>query len=69
MLLQGIETHSKMDKEKNSEWLHMALNFLKAYVTELHPDFLVSLAEDYVEQLVQTAIKTANALNSGKFNT
>ena len=43
MLFQSIETHTRMGKDRDRQWIHTALNFVKAYVEKVALDLLESL--------------------------
>ncbi|PAV23661.1 er to golgi transport-related protein [Pyrrhoderma noxium] len=65
MLFQSIETHTRMGKDRDRQWIHTALNFVKAYVEKVALDLLYEIKdmELYVEQLVESAIKVSNSVD------
>ena len=68
MLFQSIETHARMGKDRDRQWIHTALNFVKAYVEKVALDLLYEIKdmELYVEQLIESAIKVSNSVDGGK---
>lgn len=67
MLSQALDTHSRLEKPKDREWLLTLLSFIKAYVQDLGEALLMHEEDKmtYVSGLVGEIKKSADALDSG----
>ena len=69
MLNQALAVHDIVGKDKDAEWIHVLLKFLKVYVGDMGRELLLD-GEDqkaYVEGLLTALQKTAEALTSGMY--
>lgn len=67
MLSNAIDTHARIQKPKDREWIHILLSFLKTYVDELGSELLMHEEDKtaYVSQLVDEMHTAADELESG----
>ncbi|KAG6336920.1 hypothetical protein ID866_2158 [Astraeus odoratus] len=65
MLSRAIDTHLRLNKPYDREWIHILLAFLKAYVNESGSETLVSRdINEYVTGLVSSLRQAAESLDS-----
>ena len=67
MLSRAMDTHAALQKRKDTEWIHILISFLKAYVEELGQELLMHEEDKtlYVSQLVHELHATACQLDTG----
>lgn len=68
MLSQALDTHMKMGRPNDNEWMHNVLSYLRSFIE--HQGNKLLLHEDdkieYVSQLVASLVEFANNLESGE---
>jgi hypothetical protein len=69
MLHRALETHRQLEKPRDTEWLHVVLSFLKAYVEHQNDEILIQEMDKvgYVSKLVNSLRKSVESLESGMF--
>jgi len=69
MLHRALQTHNQLEKPQDTEWLHMVLSFLKAYVEHQNDEILIQEVDKvkYVSELVDSLRKSLEGLESGAF--
>lgn len=67
MLSQALDTHYRLEKPKDRDWLHILLSFLKSYVHDLGEALLMHEEDkaSYVNDLVAAMKTSADDLDSG----
>ena len=67
MLHRALHIHAASEKEKDREWIHVLLHFLRAYVDSMGKDLLLGEEDNkaYIEGLITSLQITAQALDSG----
>lgn len=67
MLHRALQTHKQLQKPQDTEWLHMVLSFLKAYVEHQDDEMLIQEVDkvEYVSRLVDSLRKTVEGLENG----
>lgn len=67
MHYQAVDIHSKLEKPKDREWIHIILDFLKAYVADLSQEFLMKNEDktEYISGLIDNLRTAASDLDSG----
>lgn len=67
MLSRALDTHAKLHKPKDREWIHILLSFLKAYVDDFGKELLMHEEdkEVYVSQLVNEMRSAVCELDAG----
>lgn len=68
MHYQAVDIHSKLEKPRDREWIHVILDFLKAYVADLSQEFLMEDEDkiEYISGLTDMLREAANDLDSGQ---
>lgn len=68
MLSQALDTHSELGKEKDTEWIHVLLSFLKTYIETQGSELLIHEEDkvEYISQLVQAMKIVAAELQTGQ---
>lgn len=69
MLHKALQTHSELEKPQDTEWLHMVLSFLKAYVEHQNDEMLIQEVDKvgYVSKLINSLRKSVECLDNGMF--
>ena len=67
MLSRALDTHTDYQQEKDTEWIHICLSFLKSYVNNLGVELLMHEEDEveYITRLVDSLHQAAAKLNSG----
>ena len=67
MLNRALNIHHAAEKEKDREWIHILLHFLRAYVEDGGRDLLLCEEDNkaYVEGLVVALKEAAQSLDNG----
>jgi hypothetical protein len=67
MLSHALDTHTYLDKSKDSEWIHILLAYLKTYVESVGMELLMHEENKvaYISQLVDGLKSAASQLDSG----
>ena len=69
MLFQNIETHSRMQKDHDRQWIHTALAFVKSFVDGDGVDILSGLQnrDQYITRLMEAVIEASTRVEGGPF--
>lgn len=67
MLSRALDTHSDMQKPKDTEWIHILLSFLKTYIENSGSELLMHEEDKttYVATLVNDMGRVASELEAG----
>lgn len=67
MLTRALKLHSTADKEKDRDWLHLVLEFLRACVEDLGKELIIDDVnrEEYFEKLLASLKDAAGQLQAG----
>ncbi|KAG5354260.1 hypothetical protein C0989_003777 [Termitomyces sp. Mn162] len=67
MLSRALDTHTDYQQEKDTEWIHILLSFLKSYVDNLGAELLMHEKDqvEYITRLVENLHQAAAKLDSG----
>ena len=70
MLSRALDTHAKLNKERDMEWIHILLAFLKACVENQGSEMLMHESDklEYVSNLVKAMKSSASRLDSGEYD-
>lgn len=70
MLSRALDTHAKLNKEQDMEWIHILLAFLKACVEHQGSEMLMHEPDklEYVSNLVKAMKSSASRLDSGEYD-
>lgn len=70
MLSRALDTHAKLNKEQDMEWIHILLAFLKACVEHQESEMLMHESDklEYVSNLVKAMKSSASRLDSGEYD-
>ncbi|KAG6845701.1 hypothetical protein H0H87_004962 [Tephrocybe sp. NHM501043] len=66
MLSNALDTHTVFEHEKDMEWIHIVLSFLKSYVDNLGTDLLMHEEDkvEYISGLVESLHQAATRLDA-----
>ncbi|RDB24044.1 Trafficking protein particle complex subunit 10 [Hypsizygus marmoreus] len=66
MLSRALDTHADLNQDKDSEWIHILLSFLKAYIENAGSELLMHEEDKiaYISQLVEGMQLAASQLES-----
>ncbi|KAG5732737.1 Trafficking protein particle complex subunit 10 [Termitomyces sp. T112] len=66
MLSRALDTHTDYQQEKDTEWIHILLSFLKSYVDNLGAELLMHEKDqvEYITRLVENLHQAAAKLDS-----
>lgn len=67
MLSRALDTHADFQQEKDTEWIHILLSFLKSYVDISGCDLLIHEKDkaEYISELVHSLQQAASQLEAG----
>lgn len=67
MLSRALDTHAKLDKSKDREWIHILLSYLKTYIDVLGMETSMHERDKdaHISQLVEAMRVSAGELDSG----
>jgi hypothetical protein len=67
MLSQALDTHASAGQEKNTEWIHILLSFLKTYIDSSGSELLIHEEDKlvYITRLVEDLRLAAGKLEAG----
>lgn len=68
MLSRALDTHAMTQKGRDSEWIHILLDFLKAYVEHRGADMLIPIEDPqaYVAKFVVALKDVAATTENGE---
>ncbi|GLB35442.1 putative trafficking protein particle complex subunit 10, TRAPPC10 [Lyophyllum shimeji] len=66
MLSKALDTHADLQREKDTEWIHILLSFLKSYIDSQGSELLMHEEDkvEYITKLVDNLRQTASELES-----
>lgn len=70
-LFEAMNAHSRLDKAKDTEWIHVLLAFLKTYVHSTEDDLLIQMdnKKEYLQNLLQALHDATGELVTDLFHT
>lgn len=68
MLSQALDTHAKFNKDKDTEWIHVLLSYLRTYIDTQGTELLLHEADKvvYVTELVNELKTVVSELKTGE---
>jgi trafficking protein particle complex subunit 10 len=68
MLTKSLDLHTESQKTKDADWIHVVLDYLKAYVQDMGKALLITVEDHvaYTSALVKSLREAASDLESGE---